>query len=81
MQIQITKWGNSLGLRLPHALASQIGVAAGQKVEVTADGNRLIIKAARTAYKLEDLLTNMSPETMRDAFDWGGDAGREAVNE
>jgi antitoxin MazE len=81
MQIQITKWGNSLGLRLPQALASQIGVAAGQKVEVTAEGNRLVIQAAASAYRLEDLLTNMTPKAMSEAFDWGGDVGREAVDD
>jgi len=28
-------------------------------------------------YKLEDLLKGMTPEAMRDAFDWGPDRGRE----
>lgn len=80
MQVQITKWGNSLGLRLPQALASQIGIAAGQRVEVVAEGNRLVIQPAPPTYKLEDLLTNMTPEAMADAFDWGPDAGRESVD-
>jgi len=75
MQVQISKWGNSLGLRLPRALAEQIGVGEGQKVEISADGARLIIDPVKPAYVLSDLLVNMTPEAMREAFDWGKDAG------
>lgn len=79
MQVQISKWGNSLGLRLPRALAEQIGVSVGQKVEISADGRRLIIEPLKPAYVLNDLLVNMTPEAMREAFDWGEDAGQERV--
>lgn len=80
MQVQISRWGNSLGLRLPRALARQVGIAEGQKVRVTADGGRLVIEAATPRYRLEDLLENVTPEAMRAAFDWGADEGREAVD-
>ena len=80
MQVQITKWGNSLGLRLPQALASQIGIAAGQKVEVIAEGNRLVVQPAAPVYRLEDLLAGMTPEAVGEAFDWGPDVGREIVD-
>lgn len=80
MTIQISKWGNSLGLRLPRALARQIGVSAGQRVEVSVQGSRLIVEPAAPAYVLEDLLVNMTPATMREAFDWGDDVGGEIVD-
>jgi hypothetical protein len=35
---------------------------------------------ARGRYKLEDLLAGMSPQAMREAFDWGADIGREIVD-
>jgi len=35
---------------------------------------------ARGRYKLEDLLAGMSPQAMREAFDWGADVGREIVD-
>lgn len=81
MQVQISRWGNSLGLRLPRSLARQTGIAEGQSVRVTADGNRLIVEALRPAFQLEDLLANMTPEKMSAAFDWGADAGRETVDD
>ncbi len=81
MHIQISKWGNSLGLRLPRALADQIGVREGARVRVTADGGRLIIEASKPAYRLEDLLVNMTPKTMHETLDWGPDLGREIVDD
>jgi antitoxin MazE len=81
MQVQISKWGNSLGLRVPRSLARQAGIADGGKVNITADGNRLIIESVTHVVRLEDLLANMTPEKMGAAFDWGGDIGREAVND
>lgn len=81
MHVQLSKWGNSLGPRLPRAFARQIGVREGQKVDVTADGDRLIIEPAIKAWRLEDLLMGMTPEAMHEAFDWGDDRGREMVDE
>jgi antitoxin MazE len=81
VQVQLSKWGNSLGLRLPRALAAQIGAREGQKVSVVADGGRLIIEPAAETWRLEDLLVGMTPEAMGEAFDWGDDAGREAVDD
>jgi len=80
MLVQLSKWGNSLGVRLPKSLAQQIGVTAGQTVSITAEGDRLIVRAAPSKWVLEDLLVNMTPEAMGDSFDWGGDLGREDVD-
>jgi antitoxin MazE len=81
VHVQISKWGNSLGLRLPRSLAHQLGISEGQKVNVIAEGARLIVEPLAPIYRLEDLLANVTPESMRDAFDWGDDAGREAVDD
>jgi antitoxin MazE len=80
MLVQLSKWGNSLGLRLPKSLAQQIGVTAGQMVSVTAEGDRLIVRAASPRWALEDLLVNMTPDAMSEAFDWGDDLGLENVD-
>ena len=81
MHVQLSKWGNSLGLRLPRALARQIGVREGQRVNVIADGARLIIEPVTKSWRLEDVLVGMTPEGMHEAFDWGDDRGREVVDD
>jgi len=80
MQVKVSKWGNSLGVRLPRALAEHIGVNEGQTVEISADGARLIVEPIKPAYLLQDLLANMTPDAMREVFDWGEEIGRERVD-
>ena len=81
MNVQISKWGNSLGVRLPRALAEEVGMAEGQKVSVTADGGKLVIAPVRRVYTIEELVVNMTPESVREAFDWGPDVGREIIDD
>jgi len=79
MQVQVARWGNSLGLRIPKDIARQAGLREGARVVVEAEGDRIIISPARPRYVLADLLQGMTPEAMREAFDWGLDKGREIV--
>ena len=81
MQVLLSKWGNSLGLRLPKALTAEIGVSDGQKVEVRAEGGRIIVEPVRKAYTLEQMMENVTPEAIREAWDWGDDVGREIVDD
>lgn len=79
MQVNLARWGNSLGLRIPKDVADQAGLRAGSRVEIAAEDGRVVISAARPRYVLADLLKDMTPEAMREAFDWGPDVGREIV--
>jgi antitoxin MazE len=80
MQVQLARWGNSLGLRIPKELAGRLGLKDGARVEIEAEGDRLVIRTDRPHYRLEELLTGITPEDMREAFDWGPDVGREVVD-
>ncbi len=79
MQVHLTRWGNSLGMRIPKDLATRLGFTEGAQVEVAAEGDRLVISAARPRYKIEDLVADLSNEALREAFDWGPDQGREVI--
>ncbi len=76
---QVARWGNSLGIRIPKDIACQVGLTVGAKVEIEAAGTQVVISVARPRYRLTDLLVGMTPEGMHDAFEWGDDVGREAV--
>jgi antitoxin MazE len=82
MKVQVARWGNSLGIRIPKDIAGRVGLAEGSRVEVeTTDDDRIVISLARPRYRLDELLHGMTPEAMREAFDWGPDLGREDVAE
>jgi antitoxin MazE len=43
---QVLKWGNSLALRIPAAIAKQMNVSAGKKVEIRLEGTKLVVMPA-----------------------------------
>ena len=79
MQIAVSKWGNSLALRLPSKLARQSGLADGGKVmiETQTDGS-LIITPVRAKPSLAELLAATPPDTRPAELDWGAAEGDEA---
>lgn len=80
MQTTLSRWGNSLGLRIPKEMAQRLGLNEGTRLDLTADDGRIIITLPKPRYRLEDLLADMTPEGMREAYDWGPDRGREIVD-
>lgn len=51
----VSKWGNSLGVRLPAGVAASTGISSGDKVEVTeaADGSIVIRKRGKEKSQLK----------------------------
>jgi antitoxin MazE len=81
MQVRVARWGNSLGLRIPKDIAQRVGLREGARVDVEVEGDRIVVSPARPRYVLAELLKGMTPQAMREAFDWGPDKGREIVDE
>ena len=79
MQVNVSRWGNSLGLRVPKEIAARVGLREGARVQIDAKGKTIVISVERPTFELGELLEGMTPEAMHDAFDWGEDVGREVV--
>lgn len=63
IQVQIAKWGNSLGLRVPRDIAARVGLTEGARVDIEAsDDGRIVITRSRRRFTLEELLARMTPE-------------------
>ncbi len=63
IQIQIAKWGNSLGLRVPKDVAARAGLTEGARVDIETDPEgRIIVTRSRRHFTLEELLSGMTPE-------------------
>jgi len=76
----IQKWGNSLGLRIPRALAEEAGVVAGSEVDLSIRRGDLVVKPARrTKYRLNDLLRQITSKNTHAEVDVGAPVGREAL--
>ena len=76
MQSQVSKWGNSLALRVPKALAGEIRLHEGLTVDMTIKNDSLVVRPARPKYKLKDLLANET-RSKNVETDWGEARGEE----
>ncbi len=76
-QVTISKWGNSLAVRLPLYLIESLNLGAGSQVEITLEADAVVMRPSRRKYKLSDLLAPMTDEHRHDETDWGGARGKE----
>jgi antitoxin MazE len=80
MTAKVQKWGNSLALRLPKALADEFRLVPGSAVELRVAGRRLIIEPHRPPqYKLEDLLRRVSRRNLHAEISAGRPVGKEIL--
>ncbi len=78
VQTKIQKWGNSLGLRIPRALAKDAGVEAGAEVDLSIRDGELVVKPARRAkYRLDELVGRVTAKNLHREVDTGKPVGRE----
>ena len=73
----ISKWGNSLALRIPHAIAEQLGVKENTSVYLTIKNDCLVIEKD---YSLKELAAMITEENRQDLEDFGPDVGREVID-
>jgi antitoxin MazE len=76
MRIKLTKWGNSLGIRLPKIFALQIGMTAGGEVEVDMRDDGIIISKPKES--LDEMLRSITPDMLHGESDTGDAVGDEA---
>lgn len=78
MNATIQKWGNSLAVRIPQAVARQIRVEEGDAVELSVDAETMLVRPARPRYKLGQLLRRVTPANRTAETNWGKPQGQES---
>jgi antitoxin MazE len=75
--VKFRKWGNSLAVRIPKALAKAINAADGKRVELTVKDGTLVLRPVAKAgrrkrhYSLDELLAGMTRENVPAEVQWG----------
>ena len=73
MQVRISKWGNSLAVRLPKQLAEQLGLCEGNTVDMSAAAGVLELKPSVAPtyrkYDREELIAQINPDDQPESFD------------
>jgi len=63
VQLKVTKWGNSLGLRVPKDVAARAGLVEGARVDIEGfDDGRIVVTPSRRHFTIEELVAGMTPE-------------------
>lgn len=73
--MQVQKWGNSLGVRIPKTLAMKVGLEEGSEVDIDVEKGHLVIKPKIKT--LEELLSQITPDNLHSEIQTGKARGRE----
>jgi antitoxin MazE len=77
IELQIGKWGNSIGIRLPKHISEALHLRPKDKVSCAIENGKLILKPVRTVnkYTLKELLAKV--EEPIEEKSWGKPEGEE----
>lgn len=59
MDVQVKKWGNSIGLRIPYQIAAALGIDETSVVELSTTENSLTIRKKQAPSSLRELLDSI----------------------
>ena len=81
--VKFYKWGNSLAVRIPKALANAIAASEGKRAKMTVEKGELILRpivksGGKPHYTLDELLRGMTRDNVPQEVDWGLRRGNEA---
>jgi antitoxin MazE len=78
MLAKAQKWGNSLAVRLPKAVAEECGIEADSPVEIVREDDVIIIRPVRKkVVSLDSLLAGVTEENIHTEAPTGRPAGKE----
>ncbi|MHC5772708.1 AbrB/MazE/SpoVT family DNA-binding domain-containing protein [Nostoc sp.] len=78
MTAVVAKWGNSLAIRIPRAVAEQAHITEGTGMDITVEGNSIIFTPRkRKKYTLDELLEGMTHDKFHPEFETGNAVGNE----
>lgn len=77
MRVTVSKWGNSLGIRIPRGVAQDAQIAEGTELDVRVEDGRMVLEAL-PAPKLDQLLARVASDNLHGELMSDAPVGREA---
>lgn len=78
MRAKAQRWGNSLAVRIPKAIAEEAGVREEDELEIEVVAKVIRMKPRQRGVVLNDLIDAITPENLHGEEDFGKPKGREA---
>ncbi len=63
MRVTLSKWGNSLGIRIPRGIAQDANIDEGSELDVRLEDGRIVLVPVATP-SLDALLARITPDTL-----------------
>jgi antitoxin MazE len=76
---QIVKWGNSLAVRIPKAVAEEAHVQEGDLIVIEAAEGTIELRRAERIPTLQELVAKITPENRYPETNWGSERGKEKI--
>jgi antitoxin MazE len=77
MVTSIQRWGNSLAVRIPKAFAAEVKLTEDTAVDISIDGDTIVISPTRREWSLEELVKKITPSNRHREISWGPSSGKE----
>ncbi|MEO0415834.1 MAG: AbrB/MazE/SpoVT family DNA-binding domain-containing protein [Verrucomicrobiota bacterium] len=77
MKVKLSKWGNSLAVRIPAPLAERIGLEEGAALEIYDEGDTLTLSQVREEPTFKELVSKITENNIHKELDWGTPVGNE----
>lgn len=75
---QLAKWGHSLAVRIPKAIAEGARLRKGDRLTLAvAKGGTVVIRPARRKYALQELVSGITAKNRHSETAWGPPVGKE----
>jgi antitoxin MazE len=81
MNVQIGKWGDGLGVRLPVGMGRELGLREGSELDLQNQDGQLVLRPIpppKRSYSLDALLAEIQPDHVHEPTAWGTPEGQES---
>ncbi len=79
MYAAVSKWGNSLAVRLPKTITEDAKLQEGTEITIMIERDMVVMRKAKPRYTLAELVEQTKPEHRHGELDKGGPVGREEI--
>jgi antitoxin MazE len=78
MTAHVQRWGNSLAVRIPKALADELGLKPNDEIDLSVHEGRIILSPSKKKqFNLDDLLAGVTHENIHKEWDTDDAQGNE----
>ncbi len=75
----VSKWGNSLAVRIPQAIAREARLNEGDCLALAVDRQgSIVLRSAQKRYQLSELVSGITPKNRHRETQWGPPKGKES---